>query len=119
MNNRILLTVWVCLLSGVMYAQKSEPKVNIGDIFVLGKVAQNDYQHIQFPKPNFIIKKGGIVNYKNLVGKKVEVTSFKKKKDGRLIARIQLTSKKYFFNSHKSLKVAIEAAIHQKELLKI
>ncbi len=119
MNNRILLTVWLCLLSSAIYAQNSESNVSVGDIFVLGKVAQNDYQHILFPKPNFIIKKGGIVNYKNLAGKKVEVTSIKKKKDGLLIARIQLTSKKYFFNSHKSLKVAIEGAIGQKELLKI
>lgn len=119
MRNHILFIVLISLFSGVIYSQSSNTSVKTGDVFVIGEVDNNNYKHIKFPKANFIIKKGGIANYNNVKGKKVEVTSIKEKKDGSLIATIKLTSNKNFFNSHKYVTVEISEAINQKELLRI
>ncbi|WP_103072160.1 dihydroorotase [Aquimarina sediminis] len=119
MKNRILLVFLVSLFSGIIYAQNSNSNISIGDVFVIGEASNNSYKHIDFPSANFIIKKGGIANYKNVKGKKVEVVSIKEKKDGGLTATITLASKKLFFNSHKYIKVDITEAIHQKELVRI
>ncbi|WP_430411999.1 dihydroorotase [Kordia sp.] len=115
--NKILLALMIGLFSNVIYAQSSNSDIKIGTIFTIGKVVNNSYEFINFPKANFIVKKGGIANYTNVVGEKVEVTSVKENKDGSLIATIKLTSKKLFFNSHKYVTVAIDEAIKGKELV--
>ena len=119
MRSRVLFTLIFSLFSIIIYSQSSNSSVKVGDVFVIGEVYNNNYEHINFPRPNFIIKKGGIANYKNIKGKKVEVASIKEKKDGSLIATIKLTSKKFFFNSHKYVTVDILEAIREKELLRI
>ncbi|WP_298422332.1 dihydroorotase [uncultured Kordia sp.] len=110
---KILLVLIMGLFSSIIYAQS----VHVGDTFTIGKVANDSYDFINFPKANLIQKKGGIANYTNVIGEKVEVTSIKKQKDGSLVATIKLASKKLFFNSHKYITVAIDEAINKKELI--
>ena len=119
MKKHILLALLISFFSGIIHSQSFNLSIKIGDYFLIGEVYNNNYRHINFPKANFIIKKGGIVNYSNIKGKKVEVRSIKEKKDGSIITTIELTSKKFFFNSHKYVTVEINEAISQKELLKI
>jgi len=119
MKNRILLAFLVSLFTGIMYSQSSSSTIQVGDVFEIGEASNNhNYKYINFPRTNLIIKKGGVPNYNNVKGKKVQVTAIKEKKNGRLIATIELTSKKLFFNSHKYVTVEINKAINQKELLK-
>jgi len=119
MKNKILLTFLLSLFYSIIYAQNTNADISTGDTFVINKVHNNSYEYINFPKDNFIRKKGGMASYTNIIGEKVEVTSVKKKNDGRLVATIKLTSGKSFFNSHKYVTVAIEKAISKKELTKI
>lgn len=119
MRNRLIFTLFFSLFSIVIYSQNSNPSVKVGDVFVIGEVYNNNYEHINFPRANFIIKRGGIANYKNVTGKQVEIASIKEKKDGSLLATIKLTSEKFFFNSHKYVTVEIIDAIRQKELLRV
>jgi hypothetical protein len=118
MKKHILVTVIISLFTNFMFAQNANTEVNVGDVFVIGDVYNNNYKHIHFPKANFIIKKGGIANYKNIKGEKVTVTSVEKKENGTIIATFKLTSKKSFFISHKYVTANIDEAIRQKELLK-
>ncbi|MFY0630716.1 MAG: dihydroorotase [Flavobacteriaceae bacterium] len=99
-----------------MTAQNSSSNVEVGDTFIIGEVANDQYKHINFPKANIVIKKGGIVNYDLLKGKKVEVTSIKENKKGATIATVKLASGKRFFNSHRYITVDIDSAIAGKEL---
>ena len=117
MKQFILLALLVSLFSGASFAQNADAKVNVGDVFTIGEVENNSYEHINFPKANFIIKKGGVANYNAVVGKKVEVTSIKEKKDGSLVATIKLASDQAFFQSHKYVTVDIDKAISSKELM--
>ncbi|WP_292891335.1 dihydroorotase [Nonlabens sp.] len=119
MIKRIVVTLFFSLSSLFVYSQNINSSIKIGDVFVIGEGEHANYQYINFPRPNFIIKKGGIPNFKEVIGKKVEVTSIQEKKDGSLIATIKLASNTSFFNSHKYVTVAISKAIHEKELVKI
>jgi len=119
MRTSILFALLMSFFSSIIYAQNSNSNVAIGDVFTIGEVYNNNYKHINFPKPNFIIKKGGIVSYNNIKGENIEVTSIEEKKDGSLVATIKLTSERSFFNSHKYVTVAIIEAINDKELLRI
>ena len=85
---------------------------------MIGAAENNNYTYINFPKPNIIIKKGGLVNFKNVVGKKVMVISIKEKRNGTLVATIQLVPKRLFFKSHKTVTVMVKKAIEYKELLR-
>lgn len=116
MKKTIVFIALLLVSSVTSFAQKSE-KVEVGDIFTISAVEGNKYQYVKFPKSNFIIKKGGIVNYTRIVGEKVKVTSVKEKK-GTKVATLELVSGKKFFNSHKSIKAMISEALKNNELSK-
>ncbi len=40
------------------------------DVIEIGTPSSSTYHHINFPKTNFIIKRGGIVDYKKIRGNK-------------------------------------------------
>ncbi|QHI35521.1 hypothetical protein IMCC3317_08670 [Kordia antarctica] len=119
MKNTVLATILLIFFSSSIYSQNSNSTIQVGDTFTIGEAYNDNYKHINFPNANFIIKKGGIASYSNIKGEKVEVTSIEEKKDGSLVATIQLTSKRQFFNSHKYVTVVINEAIRNKELMKI
>lgn len=117
MKINILFTLFVSFISLNTFSQTSNYSVKVGDVYTIGDVQNDNYKHINFPKSNFIIKQGGIVNYKKIKGQKVEITSLDEKKDGSILATIKLTSNKRFFNSHKYVTVNINDAIEQRELI--
>ena len=117
MKNNILSSVFAFFVSFFMYSQSSVSDFNLGDVFLIGNANYNSYKHINFPRANFIIKKGGIVDYKNIKGEKVVITSLKENKNGKTIATIKLVEPRNFFNSHKYVTVNIAEAIKSKELL--
>ncbi len=119
MRNNILSCVLVFFVSILMYGQTSTSNFNEGDVFQIGIVNNDNYKHINFPRKNFIIKKGGIVNYKNIKGQKVVVTSVEEKNNGKKIATIKLLDSRRFFNSHKYVTVDIDEALKSKELLRV
>lgn len=115
MKKAVLFFALVCFYAFSVSAQNSS-NVNVGDTFVIAEVDNDNYKHINFPKANLVIKRGGIVSYDQIRGKKVEVTSVKEKGDGTTIATIKLVSGKRFFSSHKFITVDIKKAIRNKEL---
>ncbi|WP_378178039.1 hypothetical protein [Aquimarina sp. SS2-1] len=94
----------------------SSETVAVGDIITLGTPSGQTYQHILFPRVNFIIKKGGTTNFKQLQGKKVVVTD-KEVVEG--ITKITIARKdgKKFLNSIANVKVNFDDAVTAKEIL--
>ena len=111
---KILLFIFA---AGLLSFTAKGQEVNVGDTFTIASVESNNYKYIKFPKSNFVIKKGGIVNFNNIQGAKVKVTAIDKNSDGSTVATIALASGKKFFNSHKYVTVIIPAAIDNKELI--
>ena len=79
MKKNIRFAIALIFFTVTIYSQNISSPIAVGDVFVVGAVENNNYTYINFPKPNIIIKKGGLVNFKNVVGKKVVVTSIKEK----------------------------------------
>ncbi|CAN0603137.1 unnamed protein product, partial [Ectocarpus sp. 12 AP-2014] len=82
----------------------------------IGPSENNAYEHINFPRPNFIIKKGGIANYKRAQGKKVVVTAVKEKKDGTIKVTFKREDGSRFFGSHTYISADFKEAIASGEL---
>ena len=101
-------------------AQNTEPilqeEVQVGDVLKIGHPKASRFQHINFPKPNFIIKKGGIANYKRVEGDKVVVTSIKERKDGTLQVQIKMADGGRFFGTHSVVSADLKNALESGEL---
>ena len=119
MRTTTFTLIFMFLVSVLMHSQSVTSSPAVGDVFLIGHASNAGYEHIQFPRANLIIKKGGIVNHKKLKGKKVEITSIREDKNGNPIARIKLASSKKFFNSHKYVTTSIKKAIENKELIRV
>ena len=94
----------------------SQTEVNVGDVFEIGKPETNKYKHIDFPRENFIIKRGGIANYRRANGEEVVVTAVKEKKDGTTEIKIKRNDGGRFFNSHTVVSADFKEAINSGEL---
>lgn len=105
----------------VLHAQQTvnpiPEEVQVGDVLEVGKPETNRYKYIDFPRENFIIKKGGVANYKRAEGKKVVVTSISEKKDGTKQIKIKREDGGRFFGSHTTIKADLKDALNSGELL--
>lgn len=99
-------------------AQKSGDKIGVGEILEIGFAENYQYSHVKLPRPNFIIKSGGIANYDKLEGVLVEVTEVKTDKQGDIKVILKRKDGKKFFNSFPVIKADYKKAIASKELLK-
>lgn len=119
MLHTILSFVLAFFASVIMYAQNSTADYNKGDVFQIGSAHYGNYRHINFPRANFIIKKGGIPNYNTVKGQKVVIISIDEQRNGKRVATIKRVDSRKFFNSHKFVTVNMDKAIKHKELLAI
>lgn len=99
-----------------MSAQESKINVNVGDVFEIASPSGQEFQHIHFPKKNFIIKRGGIASDKLVYGEEVVVTKVTTTKDGSIEVRIKRTDSGRFYNALRSVTVNFEEAINSGEL---
>ena len=91
-------------------------EVRVGDVLEIGRPETNTFKHINFPRANFIIKRGGRANYKRVEGNKVVVTSIKEKKDGTTQVKIKRKDGGRFFGSHAVVAADFDEAIKSGEL---
>ena len=111
----------IFLLSvGLLSAQDDEVpvglEVSVGDVLERGRLKSTQYRYIDFPKANFIIKKGGIADFKLLVGEKVKVVSIKEQRDGHTKIKIKRADGRRFFGSHALIGAEFEGAMESGEL---
>jgi hypothetical protein len=97
-------------------ANLEKTNVQVGDTFEIGRPETNSYKHINFPRANFIIKRGGIANYKRVEGHKVVVTDIKEKKDGTTQVKLKRTNGNRFFGSHTVVSADFKEALESGEL---
>ncbi len=95
----------------------TQNSIEVGDELVIGKPSAQMYRHIHFPKTNFILKKGGIANYKALAGSNVTVTKVDKSQDGSTKITLKRANGKKFFNSITIVSANFEKALEKKEIL--
>ena len=113
-----LLTIAIMLSFAFhAYAQTGDQKaVEVGDVLTINEPSAQKFKHIHFPRANFIIKKGGIANYKSLSGDRVEVTAIHTKADGTKEVVLKRVNGHKFFNSYPTVKADIDKALKAGEL---
>ncbi|MCK0161255.1 hypothetical protein [Allomuricauda sp. F6463D] len=113
----IIMAILLVVATVNVTAQNVDPsQVTVGDVLVIGHPDARIYKHIDFPRANFIIKKGGIADFKGLVGSQVLVTAVKENKKGTLIVKIKKANGKKFFNSHAVIRADLKNALESGEL---
>ena len=117
---------FVLLLTfGVSFANDSNPLNNnqndpiVGDILVINATSNTNYNHIDFPKLNVIVKKGGLANYKSVHGNHVVVTDVKIKNDGNVYVTLEKKDKTKFFGFVKQVNADYHKSISSGELSKL
>ena len=92
------------------------PKVKAGDILKIAAPAHSSYDHINFPKSNFIIKRGGIANYRALINQEIKVTEVTIENGCISKVDVALANGKKFFNTVKTVSVDFKEALAAKEI---
>ncbi|MEP3836769.1 MAG: hypothetical protein ABJM36_03940 [Algibacter sp.] len=90
--------------------------VEKGDVIEIGKPSTFKYKHIKFPRANFIIKRGGIANYKAALGDEVVVTNVDATKNGVTKVDVKRKDGKRFFNTVSTVSINFEDALAANEI---
>jgi hypothetical protein len=96
--------------------QSQETTVKKGDLLEIVKPSGNEFKHINFPKKNFIIKRGGIASNQLVNGEVVVVTKVIKQKDGTTKIIIKPTNGSRFYKALPSVTVDYESALKSGEI---
>lgn len=92
------------------------PQLKAGDVIKIASPSHATYSHINFPKSNFIIKRGGIANHKSLINKEVEITEVKMENGCVAQIEVKLKDGKKFFNVVREVSIDVEDALAAGEI---
>ena len=92
------------------------PELKAGDILKIASPSNAAYEHINLPRANFIIKRGGIANYKSLINKEIEVTEVKLVEGCISKVDVKLADGKKFFNTVSIVSIDLKEALASGEV---
>ncbi|MGK0494496.1 MAG: hypothetical protein ACJAU2_000875 [Maribacter sp.] len=101
---------------GLLNAQGQDNTIAIGDVLVLSQPSGSSYQYIDFPKPNIIIKRGGIATFNNLIGQKLIVIEIITTEDGSKDAVLTRKDGQNFFRFFPKVSSNLDKALANGEL---
>ncbi len=116
MKKLLYITFLSVLTINAQETTENISEIKVGNILVIGSPSTTGYQHIYFPKTNFIIKRGGIANYKHLIGKKVIVNAIETNAKNERIVVLKRDDKMKFFNRYTSVRANLDSAIESGEI---
>jgi len=109
--------IFLLLATTHVIGQESTKLVSDGDVLIINKKQNMPFDHIDFPRANFIIKRGAIANYKSLSGMAVRVNSSYVNTKGDYIAKLTPLTGGKFFNRFSSVSANLSKAIESNELM--
>ncbi len=107
-----LIFIAFLLVSSGSFSQEKYDNLKPGDVLSINKDSNMPFDYLHFPRPNFIIKRGAIPNYKALDGLKVRIEEIS---EGSIVKLTPLNGKK-FFNRYSYVKANLEKALENNEL---
>ncbi len=116
MRNIIFCILFVLSVSLIQAQQKEQLNIKKGDVLTIEEPSASDYQHVHFPRKNFIIKRGGIADMKTVLGKKVEIIDYTYTSDGSTEVTLKRLDGKKFFRKFTTIKADLEDALSTDEL---
>lgn len=97
-------------------AQNEKTAIEKGTILQIATPSSQEYKHIDFPRNNIIIKRGGIASNNLVIGKKVVVTKVTQLEDGTTQIRVKPADKSRFYNAISSVTLHYENALASQEI---
>ncbi len=115
MKKILIIAFLVFLTTNAQESNVKQTNATVGDELVIGAPSSQEFEHIHFPKTNFIIKKGGIANYKALTGKTVIITNVDTS-NGKNMVTVKRKDGLKFFNRIATVKINLDKAISSGEI---
>lgn len=100
-------------------AQSDTSDATKGEVLIIHEPVSYGYSHVNFPRPNFIIKTGGRPDFKLVKGIKVEVTEVKTNDNGESKVILKRIDGKKFFGSFPAISANYEEALQSGELRRV
>ncbi|MCM5662127.1 hypothetical protein [Galbibacter mesophilus] len=113
MKKRLLFAIFSFFMISAIAQEK---EVNVGDVFTINSISKSDFSHIELPRKNIIIKRGGVPDYKTVFNNEVVVTEVSTNNDGEQIARLKRTDGRKFFSSFPTVTANVNRALEAEEL---
>ncbi|AUP77495.1 hypothetical protein [Flavivirga eckloniae] len=110
---KLFLTLFFLSFCFLIQAQE---KPEIGDELVINAPNGLKYNHIAFPKLNFLVKRGKLANYKNVYGNKVIVDEVISEDNGSSYVVLKKKNGKKFFGILSEVKANYNKSIKSGEL---
>ncbi|MBS9462411.1 hypothetical protein KIM67_08320 [Flagellimonas sp. 389] len=117
MKKPILFLIALVLSAYSLMAQQQEDYsdlVKVGDELLIDTPSASSYQHINVPRKNFIIKRGGVPDMKTLKSSVVTVTKISN--DENPIITFKKANGKKFFRVYKTLTADLNSAVASGEI---
>ena len=114
MKRFLLLCLAVCTFQNMHSQNSQNDLVEIGDELIISKMSGQQYQHIDIPRKNFIIKRGGIANMSSIENTAVTVT--KVSNNGNPKITFKKSDGRKFFKAYRTLTADLNGALESGEL---
>ncbi|TQI69252.1 hypothetical protein JM79_0125 [Gramella sp. Hel_I_59] len=106
------------LVSYQVNATNIDTNPEIGDRLLIQSPENTTYTAVNMPKLNFVVKKGGVANYKSVQNTLVEVVKISQNKKGENIVTLQRVDGAKILNLKKSISANYDQALQLGELKK-
>jgi len=115
MRKSILIMAFLAAIP-MLPAQETSQILSEGDVVIIGSPKGSNYQHLDFPRKNIIIKRGAIANFNNLIGLKLVVERIETDKNGNTEAVLKRKDGLNFFRFYPRVKADMEKALAEGEI---
>ena len=106
------------LMSYQVNAINNDNNPEIGDRLLIQSPENTTYTALNMPKLNFVVKKGGVANYKSVQNTLVEVVKISKNKKGESVVTLQRVDGAKILGLKKSVSANYDQALQLGELKK-
>ena len=106
------------LMSYQVNAINNDNNPEIGDRLLIQSPENTTYTALNMPKLNFVVKKGGVANYKSVQNTLVEVVKISKNKKGESVVTLQRVDGAKILGLKKSVSANYDRALQLGELKK-
>ncbi len=109
-------TLILTITTVFIFLFNTQDNIKTGDVYIINEVESLNYNYIDLPRLNTLIKKGSVANYKSIVGIEVVVESVIKKDDNTTEVVLKRKDGKKFFNYLPTVSANLEKAVEKGEL---
>jgi hypothetical protein len=108
---------FVLLFLGLCFSSYSQNEPKVGDELIINAPKSTTYAYIKFPKPNILIKRGKLANYKSVYGNIVVIDDVINKANGSTYVILKKKDGSKFFGYLTKVKAHYSKSIEAGEIV--